>query len=380
MTILIILVGIIACVVFPPLGFFLLGIVIFASGAIVLSQPEFWIILSIMFAIGLVLYLAGKPKRDEAAQKAKEEAARKAEAEKKAQEEAARKAQLEATEKAEKALKEKQLDFYNRCIETKLNPNSETDVSNLTIFGETFGYKTISEIREAYSAGEQYSEAKNQNQIKQERLNQLLDYRRYQELAEIVGREKYLHPEKFGCSERLSSDTIDYLNKLMVDVSNQDEYFSYLEFSTPKIELLSTGNVKITTTATPTKDIRILDKPAFIDGSLSINILDGKNVVAKGIYSAPRGGRYKLLGLAGPKYVEMGDIFKRRLENGADTESLFGFPFPDKPIVCGIKGWYTEARTFSAICISDTKLANADDLRVEFEPLHIWATEMSFFD
>ena len=81
---------------------------------------------------------------------------------------------------------------------------------------------------------------------------------------------------------------VDHINEKLYDDKNIDEKIKLIDFSKIKYTILENKNFEVNCKVKVKENIKILDEPAVLDGSLRINIKDeDDNIVATGVYSAP---------------------------------------------------------------------------------------------
>lgn len=92
---------------------------------------------------------------------------------------------------------------------------------------------------------------------------------------------------KIEQAEQKYRKCVEAVNKLVFDESNTMEKFKLLNITSTSCEVLESGNIEVSICIKINEDeVRLFNKPAYIDGSLKIEVLNSQgNVVATGCYT-----------------------------------------------------------------------------------------------
>lgn len=246
-----------------------------------------------LFSVALLIFFIDSSKNKKAAliEKRKEE-------QEKAQIE---KEKIEQQEPREKAA----LKIYKKCSENDIMDfNSKKNCESLLLIANSFGIEDLEEAKEMF-----YSEkAKHEQQT-------FLEIRKYNQksydesvkIANCRGKEKYLNSLKKDLElledrsyrediytwelimkiKMLAKNMVEHIENRLFDDKNQKEKFKMLNISDISYEINAGYNFEVKFKYNISGEIKLLESPAVLDGSLKISIYDKeKKLVAMGYYNA----------------------------------------------------------------------------------------------
>lgn len=258
-----------------------------------------------LFSVALLIFFIDSSKNKKAAliEKRKENQEKEQiEKEKIEQQEQIEKEKIEQQEQREKAA----LKIYEKCSENNIMDfNSKKNTESLLLIANSFGIEDLEEAKEMF-----YSEkAKSEQQIflRTRKYNQEL-YDKSLEIANYRGKEKYLNSLKTDLEllenksyrediymwkivteiKMLAEIMVKHIEDRLFDDKNQKGKFKILNISDISYEINAGYNFVVNFKYNISKEIKLIESPAVLDGSLKISVYDKeKKLVAIGYYNAP---------------------------------------------------------------------------------------------
>lgn len=240
-----------------------------------------------LFSVALLIFFIDSSKNKKAAliEKRKEE-------QEKSQIE---KEKIEQQEQIEKTA----LKIYQKCSENDIMDfNSKKNCESLLLIANSFGIEDLEEAKEMF-----YSEkAKHEQQkfLRTRKYDQEL-YDKAVEIANYRGKEKYLTPLKIVLElledksyredkwqlVMSTKNMIKHIEDRLFDDKNQNKKFKMLNISDIAYEIDAGYNFVVNFKYNISGEIKLIESPAVLDGSLKISIYDKeKKLVAMGYYNA----------------------------------------------------------------------------------------------
>ena len=231
-------------------------------------------------------------------EKEKIEQQKQIEKEKIEQQEQIEKEKIEQQEQREKAA----LKIYKKCSENNITDfNSKKNCESLLLIANSFGIEDLEEAKEMF-----YSEkAKHEQQtflgIRKD------DQELYDESVKVAnyrGKDKYLNSLEKDLEllknkksrytwklvteiEMSANNMVEHIENRLFDDKNQKEKFKMLNISDISYEINAGYNFEVKFKYNVSGEIKLLESPAVLDGSLKISIYDKeKKLVAMGYYNA----------------------------------------------------------------------------------------------